>query len=244
MARGRLAGVRMVLGYNWPLYLAGVGAAAAGALMAAWPNRRPLVRATGAAVGVGAGWLAVASLAATWWVYDRSELYRWTWLAKSVPVAPHRVMVVHAGLDEASGRVKAVWPSARVESVDVHGGIGATTGSLRRARTETVTASSLAGRELAEADVVVAFLAAHEIRTADGRTQLLSRIRRSLRPGGRLVLVEHIRDLANVLVYGPAVGHFYPVDEWRRAVTAADLTLVSEERITPFVCLLSAQRPA
>lgn len=234
----------MILRYNWPLYAAGVGTAAAGAIVAAAPRCRRAVRATGAGLGLSAGWLAVASLVASWWVYDRSELYRWTWLIRSVPAAPHRVVVVHAGLDEASGPLKSIWPTAHIESVDVHGGIGATTASLRRARTQAVTATGLPRPELTEVDVVVAFLAAHETRTADGRAQLISQIRSSLRPRGRLLIIEHIRDLANALAYGPAVGHFYPVNEWRRTVRTAGLALVSEERITPFVCLLTAERPA
>lgn len=243
-ARRPFAGVQMILRYNWPLYLAGVGAAAVGATVAASPRRCPPLRATGAGVGLCAGWLAVTSLAASWWIYDRSELYRWTWLTRLLPAAPTRVLVVHAGLDEASRPVKALWPAAEVESVDVHGGMGATTASLRRARTGAPAATSPERRETTGVDVVVAFLAAHEIRTADGRARLLSQMRRSLRPGGRLLLVEHVRDLANALVYGPAVGHFYPVDEWRGAIKAADLRLVREERITPFVCLLCAERPA
>lgn len=239
--RGRFAGVRMILRYNWPLYLTGMCTTAVGAAVAASP-RRPLLRAAGAGVGLGAGWLAVASLAATWWVYDRSDLYRWTWLSRSIPAPPQRVLIVHAGLDEASAPVRAMWPAAEVEAVDVHGGVGATTASLRRARAAGVTHASVGTHAQSDADVVVAFLAAHELRTAEGRTALVSRVRSSLRPGGLLLLVEHVRDLANALVYGPAVGHFYPVAEWRRTIREGGLRLVREERITPFVVLLTAER--
>lgn len=81
--RSRFAGVRMILRYNWPLYGAGVTTAVA-------------------------GWLSVASVVASWWVYDRSELGRWTWLSRVMPNVPTRILVVHADLDDASEPVRRV----------------------------------------------------------------------------------------------------------------------------------------
>lgn len=242
VGRGPVAGVAMILRYNWPLYVAGLATAATGAAVAASTTPPRSVRFAGGAAAAGAGWLAIASLAASWWVYDRSELYRWTWLTSAVPGKPDDVLVVHAGLDEASQPVGRLWPDATVTSVDVHGGTGPTTSSLRRAR---ATATSADGDELPTSgsfDVAVAFLAAHEIRTHHGRVELLEDLRRSLRPGGRLVLVEHVRDLVNALAYGPAINHFYPVEEWHRVLNAADLDIVGEGRITPFVVVLTARK--
>lgn len=241
--RGQFDGVRMILRYNWPLYLAGLATTATGAVLAASRHRDPGLRSVGGAAALGAGWLSVASLAASWWVYDRSELYRWTWLDRAVPRVPERVLVAHAGLDEASQPVRRVWPAAHVEPVDVHGGTGPMTGSLQRARTGGAPVPGGGWDDEAPFDVAVAFLAAHEIRTADGRDGLFADIRSRLRPGGRLVLVEHVRDLVNALAYGPAVGHFYPVREWRRVIRAAGFEPIREERITPFLVLLTADGP-
>lgn len=241
-APSRLAGVRMILRYNWPLYAAGIATVAVGTAAATFLHR-PLLRAAAAAAAVVAGWLAVASLAASWWVYDRSELYRWTWLPRTLPTIPRGVLVIHSGLDEASMHVTATWPSAEVQSVDVHGGSGATTASLRRARTRVGRATDPCPLEPVEFDAVVALLAAHEIRDADARTNLFVDLHDRLRPGGRLILVEHVRDLANALAYGPAIGHFYPVHEWRRAIDASGMQLRTTERITPFVVLLIAEKP-
>lgn len=240
--RGPLAGVAMILRYNWPLYLAGLATAATGAAIAASKTPPRPVRFAGGAAAVGAGWLAIASLVASWWVYDRSELYRWTWLTSAVPGLPDDVLVVHAGLDEASQPVGRLWPDATVTPVDAHGGAGPTTSSLRRARA-TATSADGVGLPTSESfDLAVAFLAAHEIRTHQGRVELLEDLRRALRPDGRLVLVEHVRDLVNALVYGPAVGHFYPVDEWHRVLNAAGLEIVGERHITPFVVVLTAKK--
>jgi hypothetical protein len=56
--------------------------------------------------------------------------------------------------------------------------------------------------------------------------------------------IEHVRDLANTLAYGRAIGHLYPVGEWRHAIAASGSTLLIEERITPFVVLPSVEEPS
>jgi hypothetical protein len=75
-------GVRMILRYNWPLYLGGIGVALTGAALAAARQRHRLLRAAGSATALAAGWLAAASLVASWWVLHRSELYHRTWLQR------------------------------------------------------------------------------------------------------------------------------------------------------------------
>lgn len=242
--RGAFAGVRMILRYNWPLYAAGVVTTLTGAALARRQTSPRLVRLGGTAAGLVAGWLSVASIAASWWIYDRSELYRWRWLQRCVPAVPVRVLIVHAGLDEASAPVADLWPGAMVASVDVHGGIGRTTASLRIARRSAAAGSRGHDDIPVGNDLVVAFLAAHELRTRGKRVQFIRDVAGQLVIGGRLVLIEHIRDAANAAAFGPAIGHFYPVDEWREVIRLGGLELVAEERITPFIALLTAERPS
>lgn len=240
--RGPFAGVRMILRYNWPLYATGLTTAIAGAALATRSAAPRSLRLGATSAALVAGWLSVASLVASWWIYDRSELYRWTWLRRIVPTAPERVLVVHAGLDEASGPVAHLWPRAAVAAVDVHGGVGRTTASLRIARRGAAAARGRDAHVTGEQDVVVAFLAAHELRTHRHRVEFMRDVRRQLAVGGRFVLIEHIRDATNALAFGPAIGHFYPVEEWRDVIHGGGLQLLSEERITPFIVVLTAER--
>lgn len=67
---------------------------------------------------------------------------------------------------------------------------------------------------------------------------------RIVSPTGRVVLVEHLRDLAAALAFGPGLFHFRPRGEWMRLATLTGLTLERERPITPFVRVLVFRRLA
>jgi hypothetical protein len=83
--------------------------------------------------------------------------------------------------------------------------------------------------------LVVVTLAAHEIRESGKREGFFLELRRIVSPAGRVVVVEHLRDLAAALAFGPGIFHFFPRGEWLRLGSRVGMELEHERAITPFV---------
>jgi SAM-dependent methyltransferase len=237
--------VGRVVAFNWPRYTAVVVAIAlAAAVPVPGPARYPLH--VGAALA--AAWVA-AGLAVTWWVYDHSPLYRWRWIADLLTAPPDRYAVVSTGLDEVSPALRELFPAARAVLLDLYDPRLTAGGSIRRARSLVPPpAATRAARPdrlpvpAGTVDAVFLVFAAHELRAGNQRRALFAEISRTLRPGGRLVLVEHCRDAANIATYGPGAWHFYPRREWLRLARGSGLTPVAHRSMTPLVHALACQR--
>ncbi len=200
----------------------------------------------GSAAALG---LLASATAASWLVYDRSELYGWDWLDALLARAPSVHLVVGTGLDEASAPLAARWPASRQITVDLYDPAVMTEGSVRRARRRVPPPRhALPGRpdalpvRPALVDAVFLVFAAHELRRAEDRERLFEECARVLRPGGRLVLVEHLRDGANTAVFGPGAWHFLPRAEWLRLAAHAGLRPAAERRIAGLVTALAFVR--
>ena len=112
--RGPFDGVLQIVRYNWSLYLAAIMAAAAVVVLDVVLHPSPVVAElliAGAVVGVF--WLA-ASLAVSYYVYDLSSLYRWQWIRDLLGSRPHRLVNVHAGLDETSEALRRLYPDSAI----------------------------------------------------------------------------------------------------------------------------------
>lgn len=249
--RSPIHGLVQIVQFNWPQYAVGAAVVAlAVAVLALVPFPHVLwwIVATGVAV---AAWWLLASLAASYWIYDWSPLTKWNWLVPYMPSdrPPSKVVNIHSGFDDTTLLVRDVLPQTSVTTVDIYDRLRMTEPSIHRARrlmppiagTLPAPPESLPVDDAA-ADATLLLLAAHELRKPAEREALFGELRRVLRPGGRVILAEHARNLANFLAFGPGFMHFLPFSEWRRLAQTANLRVVCEGRVTPFVRYLVVEK--
>jgi SAM-dependent methyltransferase len=245
--RGRYHGMLQILQYNLPMYAVAAGACLAGTAAVALLPLSPapsLLIVTGLLL---AGFWSVSSLLVSHWIYDLSPLSRWGWPGRCLPAPPRRWASLHAGLDETHGALAELFPEGG-RALDLYDPAEMTEPSIARARRLSLdpAAEPADFRALpfpsGSLDAVFVVFAAHELRRPESRLRLFGEIARSLAPGGRAVVVEHLRDLRNFLAFGPGFLHFLPRREWLRLARESGLAAREERRITPFVAVFILEK--
>lgn len=193
------------------------------------------------------------SLLATWHAYDASGLYHPPWLAPELEHA-RSAANIHAGFDETTAILKSAFPEIDWRIFDFYDPAKHTEISIRRARSahppspDTVpTRTDHLPLADASLDRALLILAAHEIRDHDERVTFFRELRRVLAPGGRVIVTEHLRDLANIAAYSIGAWHFHPRAEWLATFQAAGFLVAREFRnnllMTTFVLEPDANTP-
>lgn len=194
----------------------------------------------------GFWWLAVPGLLAvvipllaTSYAYDRSGLYDLRWLDMTgVDTAAN----IHAGFDETTGLLRDRFPTVSWHVFEFYDPEKHTEISIRRARTvstpdpATIAISSeripLPDHAL---DRALLILAAHEIRDPAERTGFFRELKRVVKPEGGVIVVEHLRDAANLLAYGPGAFHFLTRAAWTATFGESGWEISREFRINKLI---------
>jgi SAM-dependent methyltransferase len=239
-----------IVRFNWPYYAAAGGAVTAGpALIARVPLSAWLRAAAYAGVGTVAVWL-VTSLVVSWVVYDRSRLMDWDWVLQALGFSPASWIHLHAGHDAATPALRRLFPQASGRVFDIFDSAAMTEPSIARARRLEAAADAPAERAdyrrlplpKGTVDAAMLLLSAHELRTDEARSALFAELRRVLGPAGRVVVVEHLRDWANFLAFGPGFLHFHSRRTWVRLFSRHRFDVHREFSITPFVRIFVLRR--
>jgi SAM-dependent methyltransferase len=240
-ARGKWQGVATIVRLNWPLY-AGAAAVLIGSAASLLFVASPTVKLVSAFALIAALYFLLGSLGVSHWIYDRSDLYRWRWLSRALANSPRsRIVFCHSGFDEASCALRQELDAEWI-ILDHYDDMQMTEPSIRRARRMfppvpgTVPAAFGAWPIAPNScDVVFGLLAIHELRRESDRVAWFAQAKRALRDKGRVVLVEHARDFANFIAFGPGFLHFHSPGNWRRCWEQSGLRLLDEFRVTPWI---------
>jgi SAM-dependent methyltransferase len=247
MIRSPYQGLLEIFHYNRPFYVrtfAGVIAAVTVSMWLPLTLRALLLVAAGTAV-----FWTCSSLLVSHYVYDRSGFYSLQWLPACLSRPPVRWIYIHSGIDECSSGIASMFPGSEGTIVDIYDPREMTEPSIGQARRMAAAPSTTADwRALPardqEFDTAFLIFAAHELRHQEARVQLFREVARALRVGGELVLVEHSRDWANFLAYGPGFLHFFSQRTWQKAANAAGLSIRKHRTMTPFVHVFIFGRPS
>jgi ubiquinone/menaquinone biosynthesis C-methylase UbiE len=250
-ARARFAGVLEILQYNWHFYAASLCAVFATVALLWLRLLTPLGEALLIAAAALAVFWSIASLLASWYIYDHVGVTRWSWLPQTLPSSPRQWLNIHAGLDQSTPTLAQLFPNTEFTVLDIYDANEMTEPSIARARqlhpsSHPAIPAKLDALPLPDQtrDTVFLLFAAHEIRQPALRAQFFRELARVLTPSGQVLLVEHLRDWKNFLAFGPGFLHFHSRKEWLCLARAAGLSVESETPVTPFIRCFLVRKPS
>jgi SAM-dependent methyltransferase len=251
-SRGRFQGLLTIARLNWSYYFVALLVLLV-ALMVHATASVPALKLACAAAAFGSAYFVLGSLGVSYVVYDRSDLYRWKWLSRALGDSSRKhVIVCHTGFDESSESLRHELGSETMRWIvlDHFDATRMTEPSIRRARELCPPAHGIIAAafdrwptESESADLIFALLAIHELRSEPERIAWFIEAKRCLRPHGRIILVEHTRDLPNLLAFGPGFLHFHSTTSWCRCWSEAGLKCVDTFKLTPWLRVCVIGRP-
>ena len=182
------------------------------------------------------------SLAVSFYIYDLSGLYKFDWINELSIISGHRIININAGFDETSALLNLKFPTADLTVYDFYNPLKHTEISIKRARRaylpfEGTLAISTQVLPLPDnyADCIFLIFSAHEIRNENERNVFFNELKRILKPNGKIVLLEHLRDVTNFVAYNIGFFHFLPKSAWYNTFRQAELRINKEAQLTPFI---------
>jgi SAM-dependent methyltransferase len=239
--RRPLQGVLNILSFNRHFYVIGLGALIlliAAHFFYAWSD--------------GVFWVILAAflyglitpLVVSAYVYDFSGFYAFPWLTGRIEQNDHikQIVNINAGFDETSFIIHRRYPQAELNVFDFYNAKQHSESAIKRARKVSLTypetkqiASNAIPLADGSADLIFLLSAVHEIRSHEEKVQFLKECHRLCKPGGKVIMVEHLRDLPNFLAFSIGFTHFFPRAVWKNAFDRAGFSGFQETKFTPLM---------
>jgi hypothetical protein len=232
-------GIINIIRFNWHLYIVALLLICAAGLFPQYS----WVQVAGCCIAGS----TLLSLFASWYIYDHSELYNLQWLNDII--TGEQLVNIHAGFDETSALLVRKYPTAGLQVFDFYNPVLHTEVSIERARKiyppypgTRKTGTDKIPLAAESIDTVFLLLAAHEIRDQQERITFFKELQRALKADGQVIVLEHLRDFPNGMVYTVGCLHFFSRKAWKQTFVKAQLTLKQEKKITPFLSVFILQK--
>lgn len=183
------------------------------------------------------------------YVYDLSGYYDFNWLKKLniKDTETSEIVNINAGFDETSFIIKNNFPKSNLEVFDFYNSERHTEPAIIRARKVSLVypntqqiKSDVIPLEDKSVDIIFLLSAAHEIRSQQEKIIFLKECHRICKPNGKVITVEHLRDLPNFLAFSIGFTHFFSKNTWKKAFKSAGFSTFSETKFTPFMSIFNS----
>jgi ubiquinone/menaquinone biosynthesis C-methylase UbiE len=180
------------------------------------------------------------------YVYDFSGYYNFHWLKNNTAIDLNvkQILNINAGFDETSFIIKNSFPESDLKVFDFYNAKQHTEPAIIRARKVSLVypdtqqiKSNLIPLNDKSVDIIFLLSAAHEIRSHDEKILFLKECYRLCKPGGKVIMVEHLRDFPNFLAFSVGFTHFFSKKVWKNAFESAGFSSFKENKFTPFMSI-------
>ena len=182
------------------------------------------------------------------YVYDYSGYYNFNWLmdCNLNDISPENIVNINAGFDETSFILKNHFPKSHLQVFDFYNPKQHTEQAIIRARkvslvypnTKQIDTDTIPQKSKS-IDLVFLLSAAHEIRSYNEKVEFLKECKRICKPKGKVIMVEHLRDVPNFLAFSVGFTHFFSRKLWKKAYIEAGFSNISEIKFTPFMSIFN-----
>lgn len=243
--RRKFQGVLNILSFNRHFYVFGISVLAlviTSHILIKWPNILFWIITIAFIYGL------IMPLIISAYIYDFSGYYNFDWLKKCSidELDPKQILNINAGFDETSFIIKNNFPQSELKVFDFYNPKRHTEPAIVRARkvslvfpnTQQIKTNFIPLKDQS-VDIIFLLSAVHEIRLQKEKIEFLKECHRVCTPNGKVIMVEHLRDFPNFLVFSIGFTHFFSRKVWKKAFENASFSSFIEIKFTPFMSIFT-----
>ncbi|MGU3376486.1 class I SAM-dependent methyltransferase [Chryseobacterium sp. M5A1_1a] len=188
----------------------------------------------------------IASLTASYLLYDRSDLYELSDLESTINWSKiENAVLIHASFDPLSRKLEEKYSHVKVAVCDIYGnrhehesGIEVSKKTFPPNPKEIKISVDALPFEDESQNVILAVTALHEVLDHKKRVLFFKEAKRILKKGGVIIVSEQFRDTTNFIFFNIGAFHFLSWKQWKNSISPSGLKIVRNKKITPFANML------